>query len=478
MNFIYITAVIIINKKLKWKRMDIATILIGYVSYLIFILEILAIIDILSKRKKPASMIGWILAIVFVPAIGVFLYFIFGNRKLKKYIENTKPLLFSQKSQSVYHNDIEKILIKRDISPSTKNNHCYICKDSIDAYKKIIDLIKNAKKEIYITTYVYKMDYTGKKILNLLEKKAKEGVEIKILIDSIGSLYLHFFPFYFKRLKTAGGKVAFFMPIISLKPSLALNLRNHRKMIIVDGEKVFTGGMNIAQEYFGPKKVKKRWIDLGVIIEGEAVNLYKEVFLHDWNITTGEKIDFIPTAKKISNCNIQVVPSGPDIKSDAFYEALLSSIFLAKKRFWIITPYFIPDDSITEALILANHRGVDIKILTPLKSNHPSADFGRIGYLRDLQEEGVKIYLYKKRMMHQKIIVIDDEIAVFGSANIDVRSLFYNFEIMNFVYSKEICKTITNMVEKYFKDCQIGVKKANKIIRTVENVGKIISPIL
>ncbi len=449
----------------------------GYTAYAITLLEIAAIIEILSQRRRPASLIGWIMAIVFVPGIGVLLYYLFGNRKLKSKLRSTKPIRFSKRNSKPLY-EVEKILTRRDIPPSTLNNRISLCKTSKEAYCELVKMIQEAKKEILVEVYLFKNDETGAAIARELAKKAKEGVDVKILIDAFGSIFLHLFPNRVSFLERSGAKLRFFMPIFSKKPASAINLRNHRKAVIVDNKKVFTGGMNIGSEYLGPKTDRNKWLDAAVIIEGEAVSLYREIFAHDWEMTTGEKIKHLNSPPVQDRTRLQVVPSGPDIKSDAFYEALLSCVFFAKKRIWIITPYFIPDDSLMEALIIAAHRGVDVKIVTPLKSNHPSADFGRIGFLRELLEEGVEILLYKK-MMHQKLVIVDEDITILGSANIDVRSLFYNFEVMNFIYSEEFTHQSVKWLLEYLKDSVVkGLPPASKPRRIIENIGKIISPVL
>ena len=232
---------------------------------------------------------------------------------------------------------------------------------------------------------------------------------MKLLIDCIGSLPLYFHQKPLRNLRNAGGQAAFYMPLLTRPFQNYINLRNHRKIFIFDDCTVLSGGMNITREYMGPSPYDQRWEDILFFLQGPAVFHYREIFTEDWNHTAAEKLampDFLPDAT--GDAIIQVVPSGPDIQNDALYEALLFAVFSAQERIWIVTPYFVPDKSLMQALVIACHRGVDVRLITPASSNHLVADLSRSGFMRELKSKGVKVLLYPRGMIHAKAILFDN----------------------------------------------------------------------
>jgi cardiolipin synthase len=259
-----------------------------------------------------------------------------------------------------------------------------------------------------------------------------------------------------------------------------INLRNHRKMIIIDNFSVVSGGINISSDYLSQKIDDNSWTDLSFIINGTATLHYCEIFKYDWESQTDKElvIKKHKNRKQENKSIIQVVPSGPDVDNDALYEAILYALFLAKKRVWIISPYFVPDGALMDALIIAKHRGIDIKLILPQNSDQILADISRSGFLRDLQKEGIEILLYKPKMLHAKAMLIDDDIAMIGSSNFDARSFFYNFEVMSFLYSKKDIIEVEKWVKTLFDECHLGLKPAGKIRIVFENFFKMLSPAL
>lgn len=221
------------------------------------------------------------------------------------------------------------------------------------------------------------------------------------------------------------------------------NLRNHRKIAIFDQQTAIVGGHNLAREYMGPSHFRRRWRDFGALIEGPAVALLEEVFLADWAFAGDESLEDAHRHDRLVNTTpagtveAQVVASGPDVVGDPLYEAILSLIQEAKRRIWIVTPYFIPDEVLLRSLIVKARAGCDVTLIVPKRSNHPVTDFARRHYLRELQAAGAHIRLFGPGMLHSKAMIIDDGIGLFGSANFDLRSLFVNFEIGVLLYSTE-----------------------------------------
>ncbi len=455
---------------------------LNILTVLTFLLTLLAIAHMLSQRHKPSSMRAWFVVILLMPYIGIPLYVIFSGRKIEKIIKSKKQIELKRiyEIKEKLDSSIERLLRSNGIAGAIGNNSIYICKDGVEAYHKLMQLINEAKESIYITTYILKDDEVTREIIKALAKRAKEGVDVKLLIDSIGSLRLELFPFMLKPLKEAGGEYHFFMSILKKPLSAKLNLRNHRKMIIIDNKKVMSGGMNIAKEYMSPFYHPGLWVDLSFILHGKASLHYYEIFKYDWEFETNTPLAPIKNnlPLKVGNSITQVVPSGPDVERDALYEAILAGIFEAKEKIWILSPYFIPDDALLDALKVAKHKGVDVKIITAKISDHIFVDIAKRGYLRELYSEGVDILFYKNKMVHAKAILIDDDIGVMGSSNFDIRSFFYNFEVVSFCYTKEDINNLKEWIERLFSDCDRGMKDTKKIGILMENIFKLIAPVL
>ncbi len=454
-----------------------------FVTVSLFLLSFFTIIHMLFSRKKPSQMIAWTVVIVSIPYVGILIYFIFNGRKINKNIKN-KPKVELQKIDEIdgkFSSPIEQFLRHLYIAGATNKNEFYLCKNSVDTYEKILSSIKNAKESIYISTYIFSNDKITKEIIKLLTQKAKEGVCVKLLFDSFGSLLLELFPKSLKSLKDAGGEYYFFMSVLKHPIKNRFNFRNHRKMIIIDNYTAISGGTNISKNYLSADDEHSTWMDLTFIIKGTAAIHYFEIFRYDWESQTKQylklpqKLDYKPFK---TDSIIQVVPSGPDVNNDALYESIIYALFLCQKKVWILTPYFVPDSSIMDALIIASHRNIEIKIILPKISDQILADISRSGFLRELQNEGIEILLYKPKMLHAKAMIVDDKVALIGSSNFDARSFFYNFEVMSFLYSKKDITELNAWIENLFKECDKGIKPAGKIRIIIENFFKMLSPAL
>ena len=446
------------------------------------VLLIVAVLNMLLQRRTPTSITAWLLALFIVPFIAVPLYYIIGIRKRRNFPKKTIVTLKRDHEISINKaNPIDLLLRRNNIPGTTENNNFTLFTNSIKAYNILMLYIKEAKISISISMYIFTNDTVSKLIIDALTLKASQGVEVRILIDSVGSFFLYINQKYLKKLKKAGGTVSFFMPIFKQPFQNYINLRNHRKIFIFDSKKVLSGGINISKRYMGPTYYKKRWEDLFFSIEGDAVYQYLQIFEQDWAYATDKltkKVDFKEIKQNSVGHKIQVVPSGPDIKDDALYEALISTIHTAKKKVWIVTPYFVPDYNLLQALIIASHKGVDVKLITPHRSNHTIVDLCRSSYMRELEEKGIDVMLYNGNMLHAKAILFDDIGVMVGSANIDNRSLFLNYEIVNFIYSKEVIKDIENWMETLLLKSTKTMEEANFARRIGENFMKIFAPLV
>jgi len=259
-----------------------------------------------------------------------------------------------------------------------------------------------------------------------------------------------------------------------------INLRNHRKIYLFDQERLLSGGMNLSNEYMGKPDGTKRWEDLMYALQGPSVNDFYSIFHNDWEYATKktEKQNFEHKENYTGEYIVQVVPSGPDIPKDALYETLLNAIYNAEERIWIVTPYFVPDDNMVQALVIAQHKGVDVKLITPKNSDHFFADMGRSPYMRELDEIGVDVVLYEGEMLHAKAILFDSLGGMVGSVNIDNRSLFLNYEVVTFVYSSQFIESIESWMERLMQNATRGMEKPSKFREAVENMMKVFAPLL
>ena len=451
-----------------------------YHSLVIFVgfLMIVVLIHMLYQRRSSTAIIAWLLSIVLIPYIAIFFYFIFGSRKRKNRYKKSSLILKNKTTNNNVQNSIDKVLRNYGIADAEKNEEFEIFFDSTQSYNEFLNSIKSAKKSIYISTYIFEYDKVTKEILKALLQKAKDGVEIKILIDSLGSISLYLLQYKLNTLREAGIKIEFFMPIFEMPLRNYINLRNHRKIYIFDNEKVLSTGANLSKEYLGAVASKNRWKDIMFMIKGSSTEQFFEIFASDWFYASQEKLEFNrqEDLKREGDIYLQVVPSGPDMDRDTLYEVLLSSIYGAKEKIYIITPYFIPNDALIQALIIAHHKGIDVKLITPKEANHIIVNLVRSSYMRELEEAGIKIYLYNKSMLHAKAILFDSQCVVLGSVNFDNRSLFLNYEVAVFIHHDKTIKEIELWTKALILNSSLGTKSVSASRRIFENLLRILAP--
>ncbi len=460
--------------------MDIQPLL--YYTFLVAgeLLAISAVLHMIATRRSPSSMIAWMLAIFVFPYVAVPFYFLFGHRKLikryQKFKFSLKPLepAVEEKMESV-----EKVLLADGIPPSTQNNSFSLIDSPSGVYEELESAIKNAKESIDICVYQFVLDETTGPLLELLKERAAAGVRVRVLLDSIGSLKLYLFPGPLNELKKSGAEVAFFMPFLRLPLRNFINLRNHRKILIFDNRKMFTGGMNLSSEYFAKDEKRVFYKDFLCAIEGQATHFYSQIFEMDWAFATNS-VPVIAKAPEgdFGRAAIQVIPSGPDTPSEALIEALLTLIYGAKSRISIVTPYFVLNEDFMQALTIALHRGVEVTVIVPERSDHKISDIGRGSYLRELYQNGAKVLLHRGKVLHAKAILFDKKCASIGSVNFDNRSLFYNFEAVSFIYSKKEIDSIESWMKKIAKESAAYTPPDNTLLTHTENFMRILSPLV
>jgi len=411
------------------------------------LLALLLISRILRSPRAPSASIGWIIVIILLPVVGIPLYLIFGERKLKSYIKQ-KGQLGLPEIQDADDHSINSLLTSIGIPSSSNGNKVSFHEDGKTAWDALIALLDGAQHSIDIAIFILGNDLVGQRILALLEDKVAQGVKVRLLLDGVGS-----FALAKKRLLPLtehGGQVAWFSPVMHRPLHGRTNLRNHRKIIIVDKKNIWTGGRNLASEYLDPNGSPDCWVDLSFSLQGAAASIYNAIFEADWHFATGSPMSETMDMSQLflnGKSRVQVIPSGPDVADDPIYAAILMSCYTACRHIKIVTPYFIPDDGVQEALKLAALRGVEVDLILPEKSNHRMADIARNRYLRELAKAGVRIWFLADNMVHAKSLVIDNIFAMAGSANMDIRSLFLNCEVMSGFYSEDDILWLANWFE-------------------------------
>ena len=398
--------------------------LVSAIALLVYILTSRA----LDQRRAPTSAIAWVLGLALVPYVMLPLYVLFGQRKLK-------PVALPYAGVVVEgpHWAAELIESFGLAPPSACKVHLHA--DGGQARDALFKLIDDARQTIDISTFIIGNDAFGRDVVTRLARRAREGVQVRLLLDGFFAILV---PRRYKReLKAAGAQVAVFRPFFSLRRLGPRNLRNHRKLVVVDDRFLWCGGRNLAAEYFLGDGQGTLWPDLSFDLEGPVAVAAGRQFDLDWNIThlrmpIRERTPVVVEGGELA----QFLPSGPDQVEDTAQSLLIDGCYRARRRLLIVTPYFVPDDSLRAAMRLAARRGVKVTIAIPRRSNHLLADFVRSRPMRDLAAAGVEFRLLP-RMVHAKAVVIDETLALCGSINLDLRSLLLNHEAAVVFYGRE-----------------------------------------
>jgi cardiolipin synthase len=410
-----------------------------------FTLGLFFVARLMREKRAPANTFAWILGILLVPWVGVPLYLLLGGRKLRRLTERKvrlRPILphGAAVPEPAIDSPVTQTIVSAGGPPPAAGNALRLLTTGEDAYAAFEHHIRTAQTHIHIAAFILGRDDTGRRLVRLLAQRAKEGVRVRVLLDAVGSFVSSYG--FVSPIRRAGGKVARFMPVVPFTTRGSANLRNHRKIAVFDHCTAIVGGHNLARVYMGPVKRGKRWRDFGAVVEGPAAMLLNEVFIADWCFATEEhelalhaEIPPSQVAMRPGAADLQVVASGPDVPGDPLYEGILSIIHEAKQSIWVVTPYFIPDDVVLRSLMVKARAGRDVTLITPRRSDHPIADLARRQCLRELARAGGRVLMFGPGMMHSKAVIVDDRVALFGSPNMDQRSLFVNFEIGVVVHS-------------------------------------------
>lgn len=473
-------------------------------------LAVYAATSMIMRRQDPVKTLSWVTVLILLPYFGLVLYFFFGmhyrKKRLYKFKGNAEYRYHKETSlmqgEFIRQNpgvlgDLEPY--KKIIFQNLRNSYTVVENNSsIDFFftgKEALDAmyrsIEGARSHIHLQSYIFENDRTGEMFAQLLMNKAKEGVEVRVIYDGVGSFSLK--KEFVGKMIAAGVEMLCFAKVALSLPVSRVNYRNHRKILVVDGKEGFLGGVNIADRYYYGNALGE-WHDTHLKIVGEAVSSLQTSFLLDRYFILNRKLKrkkkYYPQLDMDSkgegtgekSIATQTLVCGPDSNWASIMQCFFSAITLARKHIYIVSPYFTPNESVLNAIKIAALGNIDVRIMLPEKSDTKIAHYSTMSYIGELLEAGVKIYLFKKGFNHSKVVCIDGEVSIVGSANMDMRSFEHNFEILSVIYDKGCAEIIQKQFLMDASACrQLGAgmwHRRNKRQKVAESVARLLSPLL
>ncbi len=469
------------------------------ITFIIIIFDFITIGYMMFKeQRKPNSIMIWLLTFILLPVGGFVLYLLVGKcpslkkqrdfykkmQKDKKFLSFLKDNLGEYKklnfSQQENLNDMIEFNVKYNKSPIALNNEVTIYTDISKQFDEMLSDIENAEKSVDILYFIYKKDDTGTRLRDALIKKAEQGIKVKLIVDDIGSLWTD--GKFFKPLTDSGAEFYRFLKGKWKYLNRNLNYRNHRKMVIIDDKIAYTGGANIGDEYLN--KTRLNWRDTNIKIVGDGVALIKIRFLQDYSYVCGKEVE--NSAAKFSEkvtanvLPVQLISSGPDVKSEEIKETYIKMIYGAKKRVWIQTPYYIPDESFATAVSIAVESGIDVRIMIPEIPDKKLVYYATKSYAADMAKLGAKVYFYPG-FLHGKTLIIDDGISSVGTFNIDIRSFKLHFEMTTLLYGRTVTDKMADIFIEDMKKSTVMdegyIKLMSKKEKFMQAVMRLFSPL-
>ncbi len=458
---------------LKWTDIP----FVGYFFIGTYIVNfIISLLIIFVERKNPAATVAWIMILFLIPIVGIVLYLMLSQNIARK-----KIFRLTKDEESIVTSSLEKqnaeiqngsfvfttheAKIWRDLirlnqiygrAYYTQDNQVQILTDGSQMFQQLLEDIKGAKKSINVMFFIIKNDFVGKALVEALAQKAVSGVEVRLLVDALGSRFVT--RAMLREFTKAGGKHALFFPPMIKIINKRLNYRNHRKLVVIDDNIGYVGGFNIAKEYLGLKKKFGYWRDTHLRVVGGSVQDMNYRFLLDWRFASKEKMNisdaFFEPATPAGAIGMQIVSSGPDSDKQQVKRAFMKMITSATKNIYIQTPYFVPDQSILESLKMASQSGVDVRIMIPCKPDHMFVYWATYSFIGEMLKDGVRVYIYENGFLHAKTMTVDGEVSTVGSTNFDNRSFKLNFEANAFVYDAHLTKNLEKIFKGDLKHCK------------------------
>ncbi len=451
---------------------------------------------LLKRRVHQSAAVAWLIAIVFVPFLGAFLCVLVGNMRWEKQSERKREASKEIHRQVTGHyrhcrcssetvgrwTSLARLAEQMTGASPTAGNQIQHLPDTTQSFDKIEEMILAAEHWIHVEFYIWRHDKAGHRIQKLLMEKARKGVRVRLLYDGFGSFLLG--RKFLRAMEKAGIKTAQFAPGLRLWPIGTLHLRNHRKIVVVDGKAGFTGGMNIGDEYVRPTKGFGEWRDTQLSLRGPAVLELQQVFAEDWYYATGEALteeNYYPDPEQTGGVACQVVADGPDNDVDVYYCLLVGALGLAQQRVTITTPYFVPPEGLTIALQTAARRGVEVRIMVADRGNFLWTKMAGRSYYERLLAAGVEILEYQAGLYHPKTVAVDGEWSLVGTPNCDYRSLFLNFEVAIASFDRSLAEALEN---QFLRDAEKAVsirledwQKRSTLRRLHEEFWRLFGPV-
>lgn len=470
-------------------------------------------LSILLTKREPVACLGWLLSIATFPLIGSLAYLVGGLNPYQTHTRRMRERLRRSLGVGAGISHQEKMTaiganldaLERSKYHGFQNAQSWVAGvtatdfhrdvgiefliNSSATYDEFERAVLAAKEYIFVQFYQILPDKVGRRFFFQLRRKAKEGVKVYVMYDAMGSYKLR--RDLLDAVRSSGIQIVNFLAMHPLKRRFQINWRNHRKIIICDGEVAFVGGFNIGESYLeGDQQDTPLWRDAHFKLSGSCVDVIQKVFVGDWLFATGQTIAFkstsVPHAKNASDNSasnfVAVVPSGPSDQRALMHSTLTAILHGAETRVWLSTAYFVPDSQILGAMRQAVERGVDVRVVIPKRSNHPITDFCTTSYFSEFLDLGLKVYLYRPGMCHAKLLLADSDLVLSGSSNLDYRSFFLNFELDLLVRDRRIAPLVEKFLTESFHQSevlsQLHVRPGNLPLRTARNLIRLFAPIM
>lgn len=428
------------------------------IVYILLLLGLIFTIIVDYDNRNPVKTICWIMVVIFIPLLGMLAYYMVGRNvrkkrsKFRKWREEfnlrNKSRYKVDRNDPVYKDnfkELKAIIFNLEESPVFTGNRIEVFPDGKSKFHRLLKDIDNAQEHIHIFYYAIGDDRIGNKLKNRLIDKAKAGVKVRLIYDGLGCNKTNLV--YFKQMIEGGVEVETFLPLRFPRALRSINYRNHKKIVIIDGRMAYTGGINVKDEYIDGLKWGK-WNDLHFKVEGPGAMGLQSVFLADWYYVSGQYLSspgYYPSVGIMGESPVQIVNAEPLGNHANIKEAIFTAITRARKYVYIETPYFIPTECLIRAIQTVAMSGIDVRLVMPKRSDNVNVQYASNSYVEELLRNKVKVYQYMEGFTHSKMIVIDDELVIAGSVNLDVRSLELLFETNLFIYDRNVAKTVKHI---------------------------------